>query len=342
MGILNKIKDALFEEQEIEVPDEEVEKKQEKPIVKRVVFPKKEDKDKTEEKVEEEVKEEVNEPIIQEEVKQETRVNNFKMLDDSDFRIEDTLELLSKNNYQEKEEESIETLDVIEDKKDDVIRPSDIKEELKVNSSINSNVEYGSYGVSNTRRVFKPSPIISPIYGIVDENSQKENVKQNKEIRRTYSYEKKASIDDVRKKAYGQVQDKPKENTVVDLSEEKKAPVVDKVTVGDAQEYYEDLGLEYNVDYVDNEYEQDKKKKSYEDDIDSSKLNSEEFQKQVQKELERQRDNEEIYEDNEEEHEEPIITKVEEKEELIEDSQDDKEDTDNLFDLIDSMYDKES
>ena len=28
-------------------------------------------------------------------------------------------------------------------------------------------------------------------------------------------------------------------------------PAVPKVTVGDAEEYFEDLGLEYNVDYKD-------------------------------------------------------------------------------------------
>jgi hypothetical protein len=31
----------------------------------------------------------------------------------------------------------------------------------------------------------------------------------------------------------------------------KDKPGIDKVTIGDAEEYFEDLGLEYNIDYKD-------------------------------------------------------------------------------------------
>ena len=40
-------------------------------------------------------------------------------------------------------------------------------------------------------------------------------------------------------------------------------PAVPKVTVGDAEEYFEDLGLEYNVDYKDISHERKTGRRSY-------------------------------------------------------------------------------
>ena len=58
------------------------------------------------------------------------------------------------------------------------------------------------------KKVFKPTPIISPVYGILDKNYHKEDIKQKnntKEI--TYHNSKEVSIDDIRKKAYGTLED---------------------------------------------------------------------------------------------------------------------------------------
>ena len=83
------------------------------------------------------------------------------------------------------------------------------------------------------------------------------------------------SLDEVRKKAYGSNKDLTVEdllenemsvdsfdddkasvnisddNLLVDLTSDVDKPAVKEVTMGDALEYFEDLGLEYNVDYVD-------------------------------------------------------------------------------------------
>ena len=45
------------------------------------------------------------------------------------------------------------------------------------------------------------------------------------------------------------------DNLLVDMTDSTSAPAVDKVTIADAEEYFEDLGLEYNVDYKDSRYE---------------------------------------------------------------------------------------
>ena len=52
------------------------------------------------------------------------------------------------------------------------------------------------------KKVFKPTPIISPVYGILDKNYQKSEI-VNKTENRTSAYGKTMSIDEVRKKAYG-------------------------------------------------------------------------------------------------------------------------------------------
>lgn len=98
------------------------------------------------------------------------------------------------------------------------------------------------------KKTFKPSPIISPIYGV----RKMEEPYQSDEIVLSASPVKKRSVDEVRKKAYSY------------LSEEKPEPKLEdtkklSVTVGDAKDYYDELGLEYNVDYKDTSIEEQKK-----------------------------------------------------------------------------------
>ena len=115
-------------------------------------------------------------------------------------------------------------------------------------------------------RGFTPSPIISPIYGILDKNYKKEEVKEKKEIRLTSRVDR-LDLDSVRNKAFGDLENdlfpgsiddevKPEipsqdiKKIKEDMEDDGK-PVVDKVTLGEADEYYSDLGLAYNTDYKD-------------------------------------------------------------------------------------------
>ena len=169
----------------------------------------------------------------------------------------------------------------------------------------------------------------------------------------------KVSIDDIRKKAYGTltddfedefkdtddykevVEEKEEENLLVDLNDEK--PTVKEVTMGDAVEYFEDLGLEYNVDYVD-----DSKKQVVNEVVEEPVI--EEVSKKevkVEKKPEKRVDKEEKKEEEIPKIEEPEVKvvpdRIEEDEvELVEDKKEKEEETtnddDNLFDLIDSMY----
>lgn len=58
------------------------------------------------------------------------------------------------------------------------------------------------------KKVFKPTPIISPVYGILDKNYYKEDIVVSKPVTRSsYTSSKEITIDDVRKKAFGTLED---------------------------------------------------------------------------------------------------------------------------------------
>ncbi len=57
------------------------------------------------------------------------------------------------------------------------------------------------------KKVFKPTPIISPVYGILDKNYQKEDIRTKSDRPRTYYNPKEATVDEIRNKAYGTLED---------------------------------------------------------------------------------------------------------------------------------------
>lgn len=64
------------------------------------------------------------------------------------------------------------------------------------------------YKEKEEKKVFKPTPIISPVYGVLDKNYHKEDITSKPKKATTYTYENDSlSIDDVRKKAFGTLED---------------------------------------------------------------------------------------------------------------------------------------
>lgn len=59
------------------------------------------------------------------------------------------------------------------------------------------------------KKVFKPSPIISPVYGVLDKNYSKDDIvtKQNRRVEKYQTLTRQITIDDVRKKAYGTLEE---------------------------------------------------------------------------------------------------------------------------------------
>ena len=237
--------------------------------------------------------------------------------------------------------------------------------------------EYGS--VNKRESTFKPSPIISPIYGILDKNYKKEDiVSRNTGERSGLSFERHSvTVDDVRRKAYGTLTDelvddmdkelevvedlKPAaqedETLLVDLSNDDVKPEVKEITVGDAVEYYDDLGLEYNVDYKDASLEK-KRREILEDVKHEPEELSEPVKKKEKEEVKEEKKIEEKKEEKVEEKVEDAIPEEEITEETVKEEKNveevdendiiganfknenevDDESDDNLFDLIDSMY----
>ena len=275
MKLLDKLKNALFEEEYVEVEEQKPVKKKEKPIAKKIIV---EDKPK---------KQVPKEDLTIEEEKKETKVEKpnrdfkFKAILDDDFINLDEKEkepILSKKESKieptqaKKEQKSEKTL-YKEKKKEEEKKPYgvDLNKEIKMH-------EYGGATKTKEKKAFHPSPIISPIYGVLDENYKKDDIVTKKEVRITSSYKSKnIDVDSVREKAYGNSDDifeeeltsnKQKEPTkeetedfaikeedsLLDISDD-NTPSVAKVTMGDAEEYYSDLGLEYNIDYKDVSHE---------------------------------------------------------------------------------------
>ena len=150
------------------------------------------------------------------------------------------------------------------------------------------------------------------------------------------------------------------EKRLVDLTNDEDKPTVKEVTVGDAVEYFQDLGLEYNVDYVDATKENKVKRRSRVEEnakvaqeieqANEQEEASEEVQAApeivAQKEIEIEEAKEEKEEEKKEE--KPVVKNTKKvvavaKVETVEPVKDNDADllldtNDNLFDLIDSMY----
>ena len=314
MKLLDKLKNALFEEEYVEVEEKQEVKKKEKPIAKKIII---DDKPK---------KAPVKEDLIVEEEKKESPNRDFKfkaILDDDFINLEQgkkeektpkvEAKMEEKNREPKRETKEKRPLYQGEKKKEEKnIYGSNLDKEIKIH-------EYGGYEKQKEKKEFHPSPIISPIYGVLDQNYKKDDIVTKKEIRITSSYKSKnIDVDSVREKAYGNTDDifeeeltsnkkhdeEPietdelddfeitEEESLLDISAE-NTPSVAKVTMGDAEEYYSDLGLEYNIDYKDASHEKATGRRT-----DLKDFKEDDYQKED--------------------------TSIE----------------DNLFDLIDSMYDE--
>ena len=409
MGVLDKIKNALFEVEYVEVEEppkvekkkkpKEVKVEEKKPIAKRVVLPGKRE-EKIEELKEEELKDDNFEARPKNETIKKTPSEDFKYMDDNDFKVEDDYEKnepeivkvmdkeevsddYNENTYYRNSREDYTSKEKSLDdyyndsrnyensyKEEVKPKPYETKKESKpygMDKAFSVPMyEYGSYEKKDEKTVFKPSPIISPIYGILDKNYKKEDVVQKKDVRITTSYSRsRVSVDDVRNKALGvdmneeiikqpqettfEIDDTEDDNLLVDLKDEKGKPEVKELTMGDALEYFQDLGLEYNVDYVDaskknsqprrvNRIEEEKYSKPSIGEV----LKREVKPKEVAEETEQHADEDTFKlntkamdEENENKKTTPII-----KDESNASSKDMQDDDDNLFDLIDSMYEE--
>jgi len=191
---------------------------------------------------------------------------------------------------------------------------------------------------------FQASPVISPVYGVLDKNYTKDEVKEkddeSNEIKRA---SKKVDFESVRKKAFGNLTDEIKDNLICEncelykevkrISSLKEDDLLYDMTVDDNKQ--EELTIEKAYDNYEDfgvSYEPDTKKSYVEDKVNIVNHNNEKVEAE---EIE-------IKEPVIEEKEEIIIdnNKQDDNKEEVPKRTDKKEDniSDEFFDLIDSMY----
>lgn len=101
------------------------------------------------------------------------------------------------------------------------------------------------------KKEFKPSPIISPVYGVLDKNYEKEDIKPK--VKPTVYRSSTITIDDVRNKAYGTVEDEIKDDILGKaLIEQTEEEVVepDINIFEELDKYEEELPKNNNVDDI--------------------------------------------------------------------------------------------
>ncbi len=92
----------------------------------------------------------------------------------------------------------------------------------------------------DTSKKFKPTPIISPIYGVLDKNYKKEDI--TNKINKTSSSRshKEMTIDDLRKKAYGTLEDDLESGLLNDTAYDKPAVFREETDMFDDLSMFED------------------------------------------------------------------------------------------------------
>ena len=204
---------------------------------------------------------------------------------------------------------------------------------------------YGGYKDDKPKEKFKPSPVISPVYGFVGvspilEKPRNEEISSFNEM---FAKEKKpeVTLDTVRQKAFGFETNHEEDDDLGLLYEMKNddAPAISKITLGDAEEYFDDLGLEYNIDYKD-----ETKEKYEEQKISTRSTKNKKLSEKVEEEIKNQKELESTKElEITKEQLKPKTAKEIKKVKKIADSdlstkKEEEPEEKNLYDLIDMMY----
>lgn len=155
---------------------------------------------------------EVEEPVKKEVI--QVKIPSPKVEEEKTEKKEEPIKRKVKN---EVKEEALE--EVKEEKEEKFVFPvyfddKDFEkiEEVKKEPTLATPPKKEVYGIKKEekveKKIFKPTPIISPVYGILDKNYKKEEITSKKRIPTiSYNSDEKIDIDSIRKKAYGTLED---------------------------------------------------------------------------------------------------------------------------------------
>lgn len=323
MGLLGKIKNIFYDEEIVDVEEEKVEKtvkkEESRPRIEEITPPVKEREVKREEPstIRSEKREEESKPSSLSRIQSEREI----------FRNEPTFKfplLDEEDSEEEYEQPKIKTRSNILDI--DRYTPAPPKKTLE--KPVEKKVE-------KPDGVFKPSPVISPVYGILDKNYKKEEIIERKDSASTYRPGKgENNYDYVRRKAYGTLEDEL-ENTLSRINSEELEKVAEPQTDTEKEKSIEDLLSEINsnANVPISELEERIKDEIEAEDDDDTEITQEIYYKKETRYKEPEYKEEEL--ESQDELEETPRNRT------IEDIGDKTLEHD-LFNLIDSMYeDKE-
>ena len=254
MGLMSKIKGIFMEEVVVEEDDEEEVKRENEKSKEKVQVAKKIENPTP---VQEEPKE-------VEEIKSYEENNEIELDDDKTKEFSRPIEQIVENEYKfpmefdDKDFEMDERKEVVQEEPE-IIEEEPVKEEpilyheRRVDREVTydfsvADVKKEPYDNGENRKGFQRAPIISPVYGILDKNYKKDDVVSKREIRLTTN-NKKADLDLVREKAYGDLANDITESIheeveIIDSNEEepaKEEKVEDKKTTAETEESEDEL-----------------------------------------------------------------------------------------------------
>ncbi len=382
MGLLDKIKDLFTDEEDISEDGQEESVKIKE--IKKVEPEKKEISPEPEkgqlptfmrEKIEQEEKEKFH---IDESDKEEADFNvssRVSSRSSHNLYTEDTVELPRKDETSFKFPVEFDDSDFVPSRTKKVASIHSFDDELDKKSKEPAKEEkqkkevkvadlYKDKSKKEEEHKFKATPIISPIYGVLDKNYSKDQIKEideNSYVIKRSSVSKNIDFESVRKKAYGSLADDIKENLMCEncellkeAKEEKKRKETEDnlvydmlkdeeleekkdITFGDATENYYDYGVPYEVPNVSEPREL--KEEEAEDKAEVKILNSEEVEEEGsrKKEIPPVKSSINLLSTLKKSMgEEKSVKNAAE----VKSSKPDLELTDDLFHLIDSMYDE--
>ncbi|HPF82975.1 MAG TPA: hypothetical protein PLV83_02245 [Bacilli bacterium] len=300
MGFLEKVKNMFIEEYEddeikkeviqVKIPTpEKKEEVKEEPIKHHVVEDKRLTEDNTDTRVIERKMEETEETPKQ---------VLPKYFDDSDFEMPE-----------ERKEPEVVKQEYKYTRTETVIKPA--------------NTLYGAKK-EEVKKNFTPTPIISPVYGVLDKNYKKEEISSKKKPTTIYTQFDKIDVDDIRKKAYGTLEDELEEN----LNDKDVVIFNDNIDITINTDNDEEI-CEYQEQPLDIFEELDKNDEI--DDILNEKYDGEE---------DADTEESEVKEDDTNLVEDELNSNYDQYESDLHDSYSQELNDSDLFNLIDSMYDK--
>lgn len=305
MSFMSKLKDFFYDEEEVEEEVTEPKKEIKKPVKKVNIYDIENEKKKVEKK----------EDISERELFKSERTFNFPV----DFEDEPDFEPVTKKDAQK------ESIKRSKTENNNVSRTN-----RRSNSEVKSTRHYTSVDRSpmyhkKEEKTFHPTPIISPIYGILNKNYEKDDVTEKRSLRPNTT--EKVDFDSVRKKAYADL-DEELERTFNDVKkgifynlDDEKEEEENKNTKDEIKENYEEEPYKKDeviitYDQVPDETDEDEN----EDDVEVPIITrTKKEKKKIQKSL-----NLDI--DNDEENDSKILDDTKEQ---------------DLFNLIDNMYSDE-